>query len=123
MSMQKILYIEDDRVSRFLMTEIFDQQSDFDLITAEDAEQALDIVAHQAIDLVITDIRMPVRDGFEFLSTLKSKPNTRALPVIALSGLAMKEDVKRGNDAGFSAYITKPMNLDHMFGVIRKCCA
>jgi CheY-like chemotaxis protein len=119
----QVLYVEDDRVNRLLMTEIFTQASDMRLIVAENGGEALDLAASEDIDLVITDIQMPGPDGYEILEALKSSPKTQGVPVIALSALAMRSDLERARLAGFAAYITKPMDIGAMIETAREYCA
>lgn len=118
----QVLYVEDDRVNRLLMTEIFTQTDDMRLIVAENGGEALDVAAGGDIDVVITDIRLPGPDGYEILEALKSSPKTHGVPVIALSAAAMRSDLERGRQAGFAAYITKPMDIGTMIKTVRECC-
>jgi CheY-like chemotaxis protein len=119
----QVLYVEDDQVNRLLMTEIFTQADDLRLMVAENGGEALDMAANNDIDLVITDIRMPGPDGYEILEALKSSPKTQSVPVIALSPAAMRSDLERGRQAGFAAYITKPMDIGAMIETVREYCA
>jgi CheY-like chemotaxis protein len=61
--------------------------------------------------VVLMDINLPGLNGFEALEILKSKDGTRDVPVIALTAEAMPRDVERGLDAGFHAYLTKPLDV------------
>ena len=119
----QVLYVENDQVNRLLTTEIFTQADDMRLIVAENGGEALDVAANEEIDVVITDIRLSGPDGYEILKALRSSPKTRSVPVIALSALAMRSDLERGRQAGFAAYITKPMDIGAMIETVRKCCA
>ena len=123
LKLPQVLYVEDDRANRILMTEIFIQADDLRLIVAENGDEALDVAAREDIDMVITDIRMPGPDGYEILNALKSSPKTQGVPVIALSALAMRSDLERDRQAGFAAYITKPMDIGAMIETIRGYCA
>jgi CheY-like chemotaxis protein len=121
--MPNVLYVEDDQVNRTLMAKIFHETGDMNLILAASGGEALDLAASENIDVIITDIRLSETDGYEILRALKASPKTQSVPVIALSALAMREDLERGRSAGFSAYITKPMDVDNMIDTVRKCCA
>ena len=71
-------------------------------------------------DLIILDINLPGMDGFEALKVLKQDPNTQNIPVIALSANAMSHDIKRGMQAGFDAYLTKPVVYGELIGTLNK---
>jgi CheY-like chemotaxis protein len=123
LKLPQVLYVENDRVNRNLMAEIFTRIGDMRLILAENGGEALQVAANEPIDVVITDIRMPGPDGYEILEALKSSPKTHGVPVIALSALAMRADLERAESAGFAAYITKPMDIGVMIKTVRACCA
>jgi CheY-like chemotaxis protein len=62
--------------------------------------------------VIVVDVNLPEMNGFEVLRRLKAMPETRDIPVLALSAAAMPADVKRGLAAGFLAYMTKPLDVN-----------
>ncbi|MDC7224351.1 MAG: response regulator, partial [Spirochaetales bacterium] len=84
---------------------------DYDVIIARDGNQALRIVSRKKPDLILLDIVMPLMDGYEVCSELKSNPETTNIPVIFLTGLANQLDKSRGFNLGAVDYITKPFNI------------
>lgn len=91
---------------------------DYEVITAENGEEALQAVQDSPPDLVITDIRMPVMDGVELLPKLRERyPD---VPVLALSGLVSYEDIE---EHGFDGFVAKPMKLDEFRNVVEGALA
>lgn len=115
---RKVLYIEDSVANMMLMRNIFSMQEGIDLIEAKTAKEGLDTAFKQPADLILLDINLPDMDGFEVLEQLKSNPSTSDIPVIAVTANAMLKDVERGTDAGFSEYITKPINIKKLLILI-----
>ncbi|WP_145406752.1 response regulator, partial [Staphylococcus aureus] len=71
------------------------------------------------IDVVLMDIMMPNMDGYETMSKIRNELNMTELPIIALTAKAMKNDRDKCLEAGASDYISKPLNLDQLFSVLR----
>jgi CheY-like chemotaxis protein len=78
---------------------------------AHSADQAVERTRHEQFDLVISDIGLPDRSGYELMQELSS---TKGLPGIALSGFGMENDVNRARAAGFAEHLTKPINFDRL---------
>jgi two-component system chemotaxis response regulator CheY len=76
-----------------------------------DGEDALNKVRSQSFDLVLTDIRMPRMDGLEFVRTVRSELNDRALPIIIISTKGADQDIKLGMSLGASGYLSKPIAM------------
>ena len=82
----------------------------YEVVTALDGEQALEKVAQQKPDLIVLDIMMPKLDGYETCKALKSKAETKDIPVILLSAKGRNVDQKTGFEVGADDYITKPFS-------------
>lgn len=116
----KILVIEDNPDNRELMTyllEAFGHEVD----TAEDGEQALAVLEHTQYDLIVCDVHLPKVDGFEVIATLRRRDDLGAMPVVAVTALAMVGDRDRLLTAGFDAYIGKPIEAQHFVTEIEAC--
>src|SRR5205085_8777150 len=87
----KILVVDDLAANRDLMKRILTAQG-YDVLTAQDGQEALEIIAQQTPDLVLTDVRMPRKDGFGLCRELKSQPATRLLPVVLMTGALEADD-------------------------------
>ncbi|MCK4951394.1 MAG: response regulator, partial [Gammaproteobacteria bacterium] len=107
-----ILYIEDNPANLKLVEHIIEQHREDTLLTAHHAELGLDIARTHQPDLILMDINLPGIDGYEALRQLKSMSRTKNIPVFAISANAMPVDIKKGLDAGFLEYITKPIDIN-----------
>jgi CheY-like chemotaxis protein len=107
--MKTILVVDDNPVSRELICEVL-ESSDLQILQSGDGAGALELISEMRPDLVLMDIQMPVLDGFAALSKLRADPRFQALPVMAVTAFAMRGDREKALDAGFNAYITKPID-------------
>ncbi|HVW85824.1 MAG TPA: response regulator [Bryobacteraceae bacterium] len=108
--MKTILVAEDRDVSRELIEAVL-TASGYRVVLAIDGQDALDQASGMRADLVILDLYMPRVDGFSVLRKLRADPNYMATPIIALTASAMAGDRDRALAAGFSEYISKPVNI------------
>lgn len=114
--MATILIVDDDRSTREGLTLAL--QPDYTVLTAADAEAALAQLTHHEVDLVLTDLRMPGRDGLSLLrDIITAHP---ALPVILLSAYGSVESAVEAMKDGAYDFLTKPVNLDHLDLIIRR---
>jgi len=103
---KKILLVEDDKfLSEMYSTKL--AESGFDVETAFDGEEGLKKAAEFQPDLILLDIVLPKKDGFEVLKELKLKEELKKIFVIALTNLGQKEEVQKGFDLGANDYIIK----------------
>jgi len=82
----------------------------YEVIPAYGGREALDVVAEKSPDLVILDVLMPEMDGFQVARELRSKPESRAIPILMLTALRDLEDKVKGLEAGADDFLTKPFN-------------
>ncbi|WP_421859041.1 PleD family two-component system response regulator [Oricola sp.] len=105
----RILVVDDIEANRNLLeTRLLSEY--FDVLTAADGEQALEICSAMSIDLVLLDIMMPGIDGFEVCEQLKSGAETAHIPVVIVTALDEMKDRIRGLEAGADDFLTKPVN-------------
>ncbi|WAR43398.1 PAS domain S-box protein [Methylomonas rapida] len=114
----KLLYIEDNPVNVRLMEQLFAKRKHIDFHTAPSAELGLASIHRALPALILMDINLPGMNGYEAMERLKADPKTTAIPIIALSANAMKEDIERGKRAGFSHYLTKPVDLVKLLAIV-----
>jgi len=116
---QKILVADDNSASRELIREVL-EMSGYNVVEAADGQDALSAARANAIDLVLVDIQMPRLDGYGVLRELRADPRLCGLPVAALTAFAMQGDRERALEAGFNAYITKPVDIAALRQEIQK---
>jgi PAS domain S-box-containing protein len=110
----KIVYIEDNPSNLAFMRELMADLVSVELLTAPTAEIGLPLVLAHHPDAVILDINLPGMSGLEAMRRLRAWPETRDIPVIALSAAALARDTERGKAAGFYRYLTKPVRVDEL---------
>ena len=104
---KKILVVDDEEVIRkFLRIQL--AKLGYEVKEAADGEQALEKLGEDDFDLLICDIMMPKKDGWEVIKEVKSNPKTRGIPVIVLTAKQEEPDMFKGYDLGASYYMTKP---------------
>ncbi|MDH5393482.1 MAG: response regulator [Gammaproteobacteria bacterium] len=113
-----VLYIEDNPANLRLISQLFSKRKNIHMLSAHEPVLGLDLVAEHGPDLILLDINLPGMDGFEVLSKLKQKQASCNTPVIAVSANAMPKDIKRGLDAGFDEYITKPIDVRELISKV-----
>ncbi|MGZ5051791.1 MAG: ATP-binding protein [Methylobacter sp.] len=113
-----LLYIEDNPANLRLLHKVIDTHTSLLLLEARTAEQGLAIAKVQRPDLIMLDINLPGMNGFEVLSRLQGSPDTSNIPVVAISANAMERDIKKGLDAGFIDYLTKPLEIPKLLELL-----
>ena len=109
--MFQILVVEDDKNTRLLFQAVL-QAENYTVFTAENGEQALEVMDREHIDLVVLDIMMPRMDGYEFTKTLRENENT--LPILMVSAKQLPVDKRKGFLVGTDDYMTKPVDETEM---------
>ena len=104
-----MLFADDDPGMRAIVL-LNLQAEGFEVTAVEDGEDALREAARLLPDLIVLDVMMPGRDGFEVLRVLKSQPETTAIPVVMLTAKATDSDVWEGWKSGADYYMTKPFH-------------
>ena len=115
--MATILIVEDNPANMTLATFLL-ESAGHTVLGAKDAETGVTIARDEQPDLVLLDIQLPGMDGLQATALLKADNATRAIPVIALTALAMKGDEERIRAAGCDGYIAKPLAYKNFLAVI-----
>ena len=104
--MSKILLVEDDR---FLIKAVYTKltQKGFEVVLANDGDEAISKAKTEKPELVLLDMVLPKKSGFEVLRELKGNPETASIPVFILSNLAQDQDIQEGKALGAEDYIVK----------------
>jgi PAS domain S-box-containing protein len=109
-----ILIVDDVAYNRDYIKGIL-RETPINIIEAKNGEMALSLVKENPIDLIITDIKMPVMDGVELLKNLKSNSKLQLIPVIASTAAAMKKEQADLKDLGFSGFVVKPFEIADLY--------
>ena len=114
------LYIDDNEVNLLLMEQLLASVSGWRLLTTDNPVQGLQLAEEEAPQLVLLDIHMPVMDGYAVLARLRSHPATADVPVVAVSADSAPADVRAALAAGFTDYLTKPLDLERVLQTLRR---
>jgi len=117
---QRVLYVEDNPVNALLMRAMLARLPDIHLECAEDPLQAIELARTLRPQLLLLDVELPGIDGLELLRRLRSDESMRTIPAIAVSAGAMPGDIRKALDAGFAAYLTKPLELGELLQAVRR---
>ena len=115
--MAKVLIVEDNSANMTLAVFLL-QSAGHTVLSATDAEAGLTLARDEQPNLILMDIQLPGMDGLEATALLKQGDTTRAIPVIAITALAMKGDEERIRAAGCDGYIAKPMRYQEFLATI-----
>jgi len=115
-----LLYVEDNPANLRLLERIAQGQSGWTLYSAHEPRLGLDLARAHAgeLDVILLDINLPGMDGYAVLEQLRADAATAVIPVVAISANAMPADIQRGEAAGFTAYLTKPLDVGQFHAVL-----
>jgi two-component system, sensor histidine kinase and response regulator len=114
---KKVLIIDDTEDVRMLISESLKLYG-FDILVAEDGERGIEISKEHLPDLIICDIRMPKKDGYQTLTALREDEATATIPFIFLSGASEKLDMRKGMELGADDYLTKPFTHKELMAAV-----
>ncbi|WP_364146175.1 response regulator [Paenibacillus sp. LPE1-1-1.1] len=116
---KKVLLVEDDSRNVFALVKALENKG-IQVAVANNGKQCMQIIERQKdFDLVLMDIMMPIMDGYETMKAIRQDSDTKHTPIIALTAKAMKTDREKCLEAGASDYISKPLNMDQLFSLMR----
>lgn len=116
---KKILLVEDDARNVFALVKALEIKG-INVTVAGNGKRCMEILQQDTnFDLVLMDIMMPIMDGFETMQAIRQDKQLQDLPIIALTAKAMKSDREKCLEAGASDYISKPINMDQLFSLMR----
>ena len=117
--MSVILIVEDNEKNMKLVRDVL-QVKGYQTLEAGTAEDGIALAQAHSPDLVLMDIQLPGMNGIEALGVLRANPATARIPVIAVTASVMQQDRKLITEAGFDAYIGKPINLKEFLQAVRE---
>jgi two-component system cell cycle response regulator DivK len=116
--MSLILIIEDNEKNLKLVRDVL-QVKGYATIEAVNAEDGIELAFGRKPDLILMDIQLPGMSGIDALKVLRSNAGTASIPVIAVTASVMQQDRKQIMEAGFNAYVGKPINLKEFLDAVR----
>jgi two-component system, chemotaxis family, chemotaxis protein CheY len=118
---KKVLTVDDSRTMRDMVSFTL-RGAGYDVVEAPDGQAAMTAIAAAKVDLVITDLNMPVMDGLTLIRKLRAIPTHRSLPILMLTTEADEKKKAEGRSAGATGWIVKPFNPDKLISVVQKVC-
>ena len=115
---RSLLCVEDNPANLMLVEKLMARRPDIRLLTARDGARGIEIARAERPDVILMDINLPGINGIQALAILAQFPETRAIPVIAVSANAMPRDIERGLEAGFFRYLTKPIKVNEFMDTL-----
>jgi len=116
---KRILVAEDDPVTRRFVVSLLEERG-YEVLVAEDGEHALATAKSARPDLIVSDLVMPYRDGYEVLRAIRNDDRIKDTPVLILSMRDHEEDIVRGLEEGADDYVVKPFNAREFVLRVRK---
>jgi CheY-like chemotaxis protein len=117
---KRVLVVDDDVRNIFALSSVLERHG-MDVVTAGTGQEAIEkVAADPGIDLVLMDIMMPGMDGYDTMRAIREQPESRSLPIVALTAKAMKGDREKCLEAGASDYLAKPVVTDQLLGMLRQ---
>ena len=111
-TLRTLLYVEDNPANLALVEQLIARRPDLRLLTAINGNLGIKLAQENLPDIILMDINLPGISGIQALRILRDDPLTAHIPVLAISANAMRVDIKKGLDAGFFRYLTKPIKVN-----------
>jgi two-component system, cell cycle response regulator DivK len=115
--MQKILVVDDNFDNRNIIAQML-RLSGFLVVVAGDGVQAIELAEREDPDLILMDLSMPRLDGWSATARIKEQPALAHVPVIAVTGHAMRDDIDRALSVGCRDYLIKPIDMETLISMV-----
>lgn len=119
MPLKRVLIIDDSRSMRQMLSFTL-KEAGFELIEAENGQEALDKLKGQRLGIIVTDLNMPVMDGISFIKKARATPEARFVPILILTTESQQEKKLEGKAAGATGWIVKPFEPQKLLQTIQK---
>lgn len=116
---RRVMTVDDSVSIRQMIVETLEDVN-FDVLEAEDGQDAMDLLEKESVDLVITDLNMPRMDGIELIKKIRNNPDHRFIPIIMLTTESAREKKEMGRNAGATGWIVKPFDAESLLRVVKK---
>ncbi len=118
--MTKTIMVVDDSSSVRQMMAFTLENAGYDVVEAEDGQDALKKLNSSPVNMIVTDLNMPNVNGFDLIRSIRSKPEYKYIPIVVLTTESHDEKKQESKEAGATGWITKPFKPDQLIGVINK---
>lgn len=118
--MTKVILAVDDSASMRQMVGVTLRSAGYEVIEANDGQEALDYARDHAVDLVLTDVNMPRMDGIELVAELRALPSYRLTPLLLLTTESSPQRKQEGKQAGATGWMVKPFNPDQLLATLSR---
>lgn len=115
----RVLTVDDSR-TMLAMLHYTLSAAGFEVLQAEDGQQGLEVLQRETVDVVITDINMPVMDGIEFIQQVRASGQFQSLPILILTTESSEEKRGQGKAAGGTGWIVKPFDPEKLVSIIQR---
>lgn len=119
MRQRVILSIEDNAANRKIVRDLF-EKSGYRVVEAPDGEQGVEAAAREKPDVILMDVQLPRMSGYEAARAVKSNPELRHIPIIAVTSYALSGDQQKAREAGCDGYVTKPFRPRALLEMVEK---
>ena len=116
---KRILVVEDQADNRRILQDLL-TRAGYEIILAENGQEALEVVARERPNLILMDIQLPLLDGYEATRLIKANPALRAIPIIVITSYALSGDESKAKAAGSDAYFAKPFSPRALLAKVRE---
>jgi len=116
--LRTLLYVEDNPANLKLVEQLIARRPELRLLTAINGNLGIELAREKQPEVILMDINLPGISGIQALKMLRDDPATAHIPVLAISANAMQDDIKRGLEAGFIRYLTKPIKVDEFMDAL-----
>jgi CheY-like chemotaxis protein len=117
-ALRTLLYVEDNRANMQLVEQLIARRPDMRLLSAGDGTRGIALARTHQPEVILMDINLPGISGIHALKILREDPVTAHIPVLAISANAMPLDIKKGLEAGFFRYLTKPIKVNEFMDAL-----
>lgn len=118
-SRKKILVVDDERITTQLV-HAFLEPHDFEVVFAYDGVEALEVARAEKPDLILLDIVLPRKDGFDVCEELRNDPDFKDVRILMFTAKGLSQDIERGRQVGADEYIIKPFSGKNLLAIIKK---
>lgn len=115
--MTTILVIENEVSNRILIERVLSTRG-YRCLSASHGYEALDILDHEEVDLILTDLSMPVLDGYKTTQLIRARPNMQTVPIVAVTAFALNDEGEAAKKIGCTEYLTKPFKPRQLLEVV-----